>query len=79
MSHSLCSIPRRTRAFTTQVINIERVWIAAAPMDMRAGTDPALTRVVKVFGVAHPNHAYLFANRRATRIYVLVQDGLGSG
>jgi hypothetical protein len=29
---------------------------------MRAGTDTALGRIVKVFGAAHPHHAYLFAN-----------------
>lgn len=60
-----------------QVINIERVWIATEPMDMRAGTDTALARVVRVFGAAHPNHAYLFANRRANRMKVLVHDGIG--
>jgi transposase len=36
-------------------------------MDMRAGTDTALARVVQVFGSAYPHTAYLFANRRATR------------
>ncbi|CAM3934867.1 IS66 family insertion sequence element accessory protein TnpB [Bordetella muralis] len=45
-------------------------------MDMRAGTETALARVVKVFGAAHPHHAYLFANRRANRLKVLVHDGI---
>ena len=44
---------------------------------MRAGTDTALGRVVQVFGAAHPHHAYLFANRRANRVKVLVHDGIG--
>ncbi len=44
---------------------------------MRAGTDTALARVVAVFGAAHPHHAYLFANRRANRMKVLVHDGFG--
>jgi transposase len=44
---------------------------------MRAGTDTALARVVKVFGAARPHHAYLFANKRATRLKVLVYDGFG--
>jgi transposase len=44
---------------------------------LRAGTDTALARVVKVFGAARPHHAYLFANKRATRMKVLVYDGLG--
>ena len=59
------------------MIRIDAVWIATEPMDMRAGTDTALARVVKVFGAAHPNHAYLFANRRANRMKVLVHDGIG--
>jgi transposase len=46
-------------------------------MDMRAGTDTALARVVKVFGAARPHQAYLFANRRANRMKVLVHDGIG--
>ena len=44
---------------------------------MRAGPDTALARVVRVFGEARPHHAYLFANRRATRVKVLVHDGFG--
>lgn len=60
-----------------QVIRIEAVWLAVDPMDMRAGTDTALARVVRVFGSARPHHAYLFANRRANRIKVLVHDGIG--
>ena len=37
-------------------------------MDMRAGTETALARVIAVFGEAKPHCAYLFANRRATRM-----------
>ena len=44
---------------------------------MRAGTEAALARVVNVFGAARPHHAYLFANRRANRMKVLVHDGIG--
>lgn len=33
--------------------------------------------VVTVFGAARPHHAYLFANRRANRMKVLVHDGIG--
>lgn len=61
----------------SQVIRIDAIWLATAPMDMRAGTDTALARVVSVFGAAHPHTAYLFANRRANRLKVLVHDGLG--
>jgi transposase len=59
------------------VIRIDSVWLAAAPLDMRCGTEAALARVVGVFGAARPHHAYLFANRRANRMKVLVHDGIG--
>ena len=59
------------------MIRIDCAWLAVQPLDMRAGTDTALGRVVQVFGAAHPHHAYLFANRRANRMKVLVHDGIG--
>jgi transposase len=59
------------------VIRIDAVWLATEPLDMRAGADTALARVVGVFGAAHPHTAYLFANRRANRMKVLVIDGIG--
>lgn len=54
------------------MIRIDTIWLATEPMDMRAGTDTALARVVAVFGAAKPHCAYLFANRRANRMKVLV-------
>lgn len=59
------------------MIRIDSVWLATAPLDMRPGTEAALARVVGVFGAAKPHHAYLFANRRANRMKVLVHDGIG--
>jgi transposase len=59
------------------VIRVDALWLATEPLDMRAGTETALARVVSVFGAARPHHAYLFANRRATRMKVLVHDGIG--
>ncbi len=59
------------------MIRIDAVWLAVEPMDMRAGTEAALARIVKVFGQARAHHAYLFANRRANRLKVLVHDGIG--
>ena len=59
------------------MIRVDTVWLAVAPLDMRAGTESALARVVNVFGSARPHHAYLFANRRANRMKVLVHDGIG--
>ena len=44
---------------------------------MRAGTETALASAVAVFGAATPHCAYLFANRRATRMKVLIHDGVG--
>ena len=59
------------------MIRVDAVWLAVAPLDMRSGTESALSRVVNVFGAARPHHAYLFANRRANRMKVLVHDGIG--
>ena len=58
---------RRLDARAIAVIRVEAVWLAVEPLDLRAGTESALARVVRVFGAAHSHHAYLFANRRAIR------------
>ena len=68
---------RRLAARDPQVIRVDALWLAVEPLDMRAGTEAALARVVRVFGAARPHHAYLFANRRANRMKVLVHDGIG--
>jgi transposase len=59
------------------MIRVDAVWLATEPLDMHADIDSALARVVKVFGAEHPHTAYLFANRRANRMKVLVHDGIG--
>jgi len=59
------------------VIRVESLWLAVEPLDLRAGTEAALARVVAVFGCARPHEAYLFTNRRANRLKVLVHDGIG--
>jgi transposase len=59
------------------VIRIEAVWLAVQPIDMRAGAEGLLARVVQVFGAAKSHHGYLFANARGTRIKLLVHDGFG--
>lgn len=46
------------------MIRIDCAWLAVQPLDMRAGTDTALGRVVQVFGAAHAHHGYIFANAR---------------
>ena len=59
------------------MIRIDAVWLAVEPIDMRAGADRLLARVVQVFGAAQAHHGYLFANARATRIRLLMHDGFG--
>lgn len=59
------------------MIRIEQVWLSKEPLDMRAGPETCLARVVQVFGSARPHHAYVFLNKRANRIKVLVHDGFG--
>lgn len=59
------------------MIRVDALWLSMNPLDMRAGTDSILARVVEVFGEAKPHHAYLFANRRTNRMKVLVHDGHG--
>jgi transposase len=59
------------------MIRIDSLWLAVEPVDMRAGGDRLLARVVQVFGGAQAHHGYLFANARATRIKLLVHDGFG--
>lgn len=59
------------------MIPVKQIWLAVHPMDMRCGADTALARVVQDFGAARPHHAYVFANKRANRIKVLVHDGVG--
>ena len=59
------------------MIRIDCLWLAVEPLDMRAGAERLLARVVQVFGSAQAHHGYLFANARATRIKLLVHDGFG--
>jgi transposase len=68
---------RGLAARDSALIRVNAVWLAVEPLDMRSGTESALARVVRVFGGAHPHTAYLFANRRANRMKVLVHDGVG--
>ena len=59
------------------MIRIDALWLAVGPIDMRAGADALLARVVQVFGCAQAHHGYLFANARASRVKLLVHDGFG--
>jgi transposase len=60
------------------VIRIDAVWLALGASDLRGGIDRLLGQVVRGFvGGAQPHQAYVFANRRADRLKVLVYDGVG--
>ena len=59
------------------MIRIDALWLAVEPVDMRAGADRLLARVVQVFGASRAHHAYVFSNSRSTRIKLLVHDGFG--
>lgn len=63
------------------VASESRVERQCAPLRTAAAKLHALAlprcRVLQVFGSAKPHHAYCLANRRATRLKVLVHDGIG--
>ena len=59
------------------MIRVDAAWFAVEALDMRAGVDTALARVVSVFGQAQAHNAYVFVNKRANRMKVLVHDGFG--
>lgn len=59
------------------MIRVDALWLAVQPVDMRAGADRLLARVVDVFGAAQAHHGYVFANARASRLKLLVHDGFG--
>ena len=60
------------------MIRIDGLWLCTQPLDMRAGAERLLARVVQAFGSAHAHEGYLFANARATHIKPLVHDGFGA-
>ena len=60
------------------MIRFEMIWLALGVSDLRGGIDVLLAQVVRGFaGGAQAHHAYVFANRRADRLKVLVYDGVG--
>ena len=60
------------------MIRIDTVWLALGASDLRGGIDRLLALVVHGFALgAQPHCAYVFANRRADRLKVLVYDGAG--
>jgi len=60
------------------MIRVEAIWLALGVSDLRGGIDVLLAQVLRSFAAgAQPHHAYVFANRRADRLKVLVYDGVG--
>ncbi len=44
---------------------------------MRCGMDTLMNQIITVFGAAQAHNAYLFTNRSANRMKVIVHDGFG--
>jgi transposase len=60
------------------MMRIEAIWLACGASDLRAGMDTLLARVVHSFEAgAKPHTAYVFANRGASLLKVLLMDGSG--
>ncbi len=59
------------------MIRVDEIWLSREALDMRSGPDTTLARVVRAFGEARPHTAYVFANKRANRMKILVHDGYG--
>ncbi len=60
------------------MIRIDAIWLALGASDLRGGIDALLAQVIRGFAHgAQAHHAYVFANRRADRLKVLVYDGVG--
>jgi transposase len=59
------------------MLRMEAIWLAVGASDLRGGIDNLLGQVVARFGSAQRHHADVFANRRATRLKVLLFDGAG--
>lgn len=59
------------------MLRFDQIWLAREPLDMRAGPDTALARVIQSFGTAKHHTAYVFANQRANRMKILMVDPFG--
>jgi len=59
------------------LIRVDAIWMSTAPCDMRSGMDTLMNQIIAVFGAAQAHNAYLFANRGANRMKVIVHDGFG--
>jgi transposase len=64
-------------AGTGPFLRVDEIWLSREPLDMRCGPETTLARVVQAFGAAKPHCAYVFANKRANRMKILLCDGFG--
>jgi transposase len=55
---------------------IASIWLATEPRDLRADSETALAKVVVVLVATQPHCTYLFSNRGATWMEVLLRDGV---
>ena len=68
----------QTQAQAHALIPIEHIWLSLEAADMRGGIDSLLSRVVRSFsGGAVMHSAYIFTNKSANRLKVLIYDGAG--
>lgn len=59
------------------MIQINQIWLATTPMDMRSGSNTLIAHIIKYQQGIRPHCAYLFYNKTGTRLKILVHDGLG--
>ncbi len=50
---------RPVAARRAAMIRVDTLWLSVDALDMRAGMESILARVVQVFGTTQPRHAYL--------------------
>ncbi|WP_084566948.1 IS66 family insertion sequence element accessory protein TnpB [Congregibacter litoralis] len=72
-----CPHTMNHHASTGPFLRIDEIWLSREPLDMRCGPETTLARVVEAFGAAKPHCAYVFANKRANRMKILICDGFG--
>lgn len=59
------------------MIPINQIWLSTSAMDMRSGSNKLLAHIIKQHQGIRPHCAYLFYNKKGTRLKVLIHDGLG--
>ncbi len=68
---------RHLAAGPVPMIRVERIWLAVRSHGHACWCGHSAGPGRAGVGATRPHHAYVFANRRATRIKVLMHDGIG--